>query len=71
MNWGACLILPGRSLVVVTARRQMRSERNIRYFAHAIEVEGRLSSLEDKVGSLEGHLKRKGIMGGSQESEAI
>lgn len=46
-------------------------ERNIRYFAHAIEVEGRLSSLEDKVGSLEGHLKRKGIMGGSQESEAI
>jgi hypothetical protein len=47
-------------------------ERNIRYFAHAIKVEGRLSDLEEKVSGLETYLKKKGIlMGGSPEDWAI
>jgi hypothetical protein len=60
--------------VLTSSNRQAADalERNIRYFAHAIKVEGRLSDLEEKVDHLEAFLKKKGIlMGGSTEDWAI
>ena len=60
--------------VLTSSNRQAADalERNIRYFAHAIKVEGRLSDLEEKVKGLETYLKKKGIiMGGCPEDWAI
>jgi|GEM_PF-779005 hypothetical protein len=51
--------------VLLSGNRQAADalERNIRYFNHAVEIEGRLSGLEEKMGSLEERLKKKGILG--------
>jgi hypothetical protein len=59
--------------VLLSGNRQAADalERNIRYFNHAVEIEGRLSGLEEKMGSLEERLKKKGILGGSGQDEAI
>lgn len=64
--------LVGMAIKVLTSENKMASEaleKNIRYFAYAIEVEKRLENVEARLGVLEKSLKKAEPEGSSEDEE--